>query len=239
MKRLCLMTALFTLASLACSETPLRAQDAPPATAPAEEIGDVRLSAGRPDEYAPMVADLKLEGEQRATLEAKAADRVQRLEAFIAGSDGRKLVELRTQLAAARRAKDEPRAIALREQIKPYSDKYWEIRNSTRRDILGVLTPAQLKQYVGLVLMQRVQRPLARAALSPEQLTQARAICDRHAAAWVTDETIKTDPFFNGLTPIEAQARAQVMASVLTDQQRTLLRQRPTATTAPATPPGE
>lgn len=192
-----------------------------------QEPEEVRLSVGRPDEYDTLIADLGLAGEQLARFKAIDAQRLEKLKAFVESEQGKQLVALREQLAAARRDKKPADQIAaIREQIKPLSDQYWAIRNDARVALLSTLDVSQQARYVGLTLTQRTLRGWDNLELSTEQAAAVRAICDEVALAWFKPEMVKTDPYFRELMSIEASTRQRIARDVLTDEQRAMLQRR-------------
>jgi hypothetical protein len=201
-----------------------------------DEVEEVRLSVGREDEYDAVIADLALEGEQLQRFNAANRGRIDNLKAFVAGDEGKRLIELREALAAARRAKKPSSDIAeLRKQIQPLSDAYWSIRNSGRIALLETLNEAQLKQYAGASLLARTTRGLEKANLTDEQWKQARQICNEAAAEWFKPGVVQNDPYFRELLSIEQPTRHRIVTEVLRDEQRASLSGR-RATTAPAMP---
>lgn len=171
----------------------------PATTAPVvqEEPEEVRISVGRPGEYDALIAELGLEGEQLDRVNVRVQERLDRLEAFAASDEGIKLVELRTQLAAARREKrldDVPR---LRAEVQPFADAYWKVRVETRLAILRELTPEQQVQAAGFSLQQRMLGRVANvSALSSDEREAIRSIARDIARDWLTPEKLQSDPFF-------------------------------------------
>ena len=219
-----------TLLLVAASASHLLAQ-APPATAPAtspatqpQEVEEVRLSAGRAGEYDAMIADLGLEGAQLEAFKAKDAERVASLSAFVEGEEGKQLVALREQMAAARRERRTAEVAPLRARITPLSDRYWAVRNEGRRELLRTLTEPQLTRVAGAALYARVARGLPRTAPSDEQRQRTRAICDEAAAAWFKMSMLETDPYFREITPLEAPTRERVLNEVFTPEQRNAMK---------------
>lgn len=189
----------------------------PPATRPAnDEPQEVQLSVGRAGEYDGLIADLALAGDQLDQFRARDTQRLEDLKSFVESADGKALIELREQLAAARRAKKPASDIeALRAKIKPLSDKYWAVRTQGRVALLELLNEAQQKRYIGLTLFQRALRKIAQDEFTQEQRNHARTIADEEAAKWYTPQVIKSDPYFRGLQLIEDSTAARIAKEVL------------------------
>lgn len=199
------------------------------------ETEEVRLSVGREDEYDATIADLGLTGEQLERFQAKNRERIDNLRQFATGEEGKQLIKLREQLAAARRAKAPAQEIAtLREEIQPLADRYWSIRNNGRVALLSTLEEPQLKRYAGYSLFSRAMRGLERANLTDEQRTKARAVCDEAAAAWYKPQVVQEDPYFRGLQAIEQSTRQRIVEQVLTEEQRAGLPRGRRPATAPS-----
>lgn len=230
--RVCL--AFLSIALIATLQIPAFSQATQPA-APREEPEEVRLSVGRPDEYDAVIADLGLTGDQLRTFREADARRIANLKAFVASEDGKRLIELREQLAAARREKRPASEVsALRAQITPLSDLYWEIRNKGRVELLSILTGSQLKQYVGFSLFSRTMRGLERLELAADQQQKARAIANDEAGQWFSEDVVKADPYFRGLLSVEQPTLDRIVAEVLNDDQRARLRRSTSRPVDPA-----
>lgn len=220
------LAALMIVVSFAPSPTtvpttqPTESPAARTATKLAEDVEEVRLSAGREGEYDAVIADLGLEGAQLEAFKQKDADRLASLRAFIASERGKQLIALREQMAAARREKRTADVAPLRAQIKPLSDQYWAVRNEGRRQLMRTLTEPQLQRVAGAALYARVARSLAGATPTAEQRVRTRAVCDEAAAAWFTMSMLETDPYLQELTPLEKPTREHVFTEVLTAEQR-------------------
>jgi hypothetical protein len=225
---------LFAQTAAAQSMAPSMAPATAPTTAPVsdDEPDQVRLSVGRTDEYDEVIADLKIEGEQLVAFRAKNLERIAKLEAFVESDDGKQMIALREELAAARRDKQREKVAPLRAKITPLSDKYWAIRNQGRTDLLNLLTEDQLKRYAGHALLSRCLRGMEQIELSPEQKAQAREITNAAAAPWYKPGVAESDPYFRDLLSVEAPTRARIVAEVLTPEQRAKL--NPRASTRPA-----
>jgi len=226
-----------TVVVLLATTSPSTAQ---PTTAPAtaEAPAQVRLSVGRDDEYDPLIADLKLEGEQLARLRAADAEGRRKLVEFADGPEGKRLVELRTRQAQARREGRTDEAMRLRDEQLPGARAFMQLRHERRLAILNTLTPEQRARAAGLALERRLAPRLRRAGLTDEQRARVRAIADEVAGRWLTPERLASDPMFTGLLTVEAEAAGRVDAEVLTEEQRARLPRPRPAATAPATDGG-
>ena len=173
-----------------------------------EDPEEVRLSTGRDGEYSELLFGSGLDSRSRDRVAAKVIERREALEAFAADERGKRLIELRGELARARREKRTDAVGPLRAEIDPLADAYWKLRDATRREILRELSEEQLDRYVARVLQRRVA-----ALLPPDLPAEKRDTAMVKAgvlASHFADETVvNDDTYFRGLRPIAERIAAE------------------------------
>lgn len=187
-------------------------------TAPSvEEPEEVRLHTGSVGEYKALFELPDLTEQQKRIAEEKLQARNQALQAFNASPEGKRLIELRTELAAARRNKETDKVGPLRNQIQPLADAYFKLRVEGRLDILSVLTPQQLVQYTAQAIRTRAMRNIDSRQLTAEQSEQVMQWCMEAARNHFQKYTLQQDPFFNATEPLATEVRERVRG-LLSDQ---------------------
>lgn len=197
----------------------------------ASDVEEVRLHTGGAGEYKTFFELPGLTDEQRKAAEEKLEARNASLQQFNDSEQGKQLIALRTELAAARRNKETAKVAPLREQIQPLADAYLALRHQGRIEILSVLTPEQLASYASRAVRVRAMRGIESIELTPEQSEQVAHLCLDAAKKHFESNTLADDPFFNKTEPLAAQVRGRIVEQVLSDEQRESLK-RPSS--APA-----
>ncbi len=180
-----------------------------------EDVEEVRVHVGGAGEYKTLFELPGLTDEQRKAAQEKLDARNASLQAFNESEQGKRLIALRTELAAARRDKETDKVGSLREQIQPLADAYLELRNKGRIEILSVLTPDQLARYGSRPRVGRTD---------PEQSDKVAAICLEAAHKHFQGSTLADDPFFHKTEALVPGVRKRVVEEVFTDAQREQLK---------------
>lgn len=181
----------------------------------AQEPEEVRLHTGGSGEYKTLFELPDLTEQQRQAAEQKLQARNQALEAFNGSPEGKKLIALRTELAAARRNKETEKIGPLREQIQPLADAYFKIRAQGRIDILSVLTPEQLVQYTANAIRTRAMRGTSSLQLTADQSEQVMQWCVQAAREHFQKHTLQEDPFFHTTEPLATRIREKIQNELI------------------------
>lgn len=189
-----------------------------------EDVEEVRIHVGGAGEYKTLFELPGLTDEQRKSAQEKLDARNASLQAFNESEPGKRLIALRTELAAARRNKETDKIGPLREQIQPLADAYLELRNKGRIEILSVLTPDQLARYASRAIRVRSLRGLESFELNPEQSDKVAAICLDAARKHFQGSTLADDPFFHKTEVLVPEVRKRVIEEVFTAAQREQLK---------------
>ncbi len=180
-------------------------------------------TAKRVNEFEQMISLLNLQGEQLAAFKQKCAAREQALAAWLDGTDGKKLVDLRQQEAAAKAEGKTNQVQKVQQQAAPLSAAESALKKTQRAAVMSTLSLPQQQQWAGSVLFGKVNKTFRKANLTEQQIEKMKAVCDKQAAGFVKADTIATDPYLVSLNDIVAATVQAVTDSVLTAEQKAAL----------------
>jgi len=189
-------------------------------------------------EFEQMITQLNLQGEQLARFKKACVARETTLNAWTESAEGRKLADLSKEISTAKAAKDNAKLESLKTESAALNAKYWTLRTEQRAQVLAVLTLPQQQQWASSILTAHViSRGLRQANLNQKQYQQTQAICVKAATDFVKAATIAKDPYLQTMGQIEPAVVQEVIATVLTAEQKAQLQPKPAAAPAPTKKP--
>jgi Spy/CpxP family protein refolding chaperone len=172
------------------------------------------------NEFEQMIALLNLQGDQLAKFNAARAERDAAVKAWEASAQGKKLADLRTELATAKAAKDQDKINKVTAQLEPISKAGQAQRSEHRAKVMAVLTLPQQQKWAGFVLANRLNKDLRRVKLTEDQKPKIQAACDKAAVKFVTADTVAKDPYLMTMDGIRPSVVKEISNSILTAEQR-------------------
>ncbi|MBC7783138.1 MAG: hypothetical protein H7144_04800 [Burkholderiales bacterium] len=206
------------------------AEDAAPSVAAKEVAADIE--AEMTSSYAQIATDAGLKDAELAAFKSQINEGNKKLEAWKDSENGKKLVDLRKQLAAASKANDAEKVKALRDEIAPLNKEMAALR--TRGVVLASLTPVQQTAVVRAGLYRRVSNSVEDAGITPEQAAQIKALTDPKADEYLKAHPLDKDPGMMSLIGAQSAITKKVKAEILTAEQQEKLKSAKPPATKPA-----
>ncbi|MFP4105951.1 MAG: hypothetical protein ACLFVU_07635 [Phycisphaerae bacterium] len=180
------------------------------------------MEIGRRDEFAQMKVLLDLEGQQLDEFNKAVEERAEKLQRHQNSEQHKKLSQLRDELKAAKKAKDDAKVAKLEKQIAPLSEEHAAFMEKIRYEVIDVLTPAQKKAWTGYVLRERLGGRFRKANLTDEQKEKILHTCIRYAdeQMFQDGDPLKDDPYLKGIYDLRDGATEVIVAKVMTEKQK-------------------
>lgn len=191
------------------------------------------------DEVFTLIADdAGLEGADRAAFEAKVVARQQKIDAWMASEKGQKLAELRKQMSAARREKDDAKLASVQAEVKPLAAEITALRESTRTEIMQSLSSAQQEKVVQGALNRRILKAFDAADLTADQKRKIRTMTDEAGSEYFKEHPFSDGDPFRSMIGLQSSLSKAISEEILTDSQRDAMKAaRSKAGAEPATKP--
>jgi len=198
--------------------------------------------AEKEDSLMAVAEDAGLSGDAQTKFKDAAEARQKKLDAWSESEKGKQLADLKKELTAARKAKDEAKVKTLEEQAAPLEKEHAELMDSSRGEVLGLLSDKEWTKAISASLDRRVKKSLSAVTLTKDQEEKIKEISDEAVPGYLKEHTDK-EQAFKGLVGLQSKVSAKVKSDVLTDAQREAIKAakpaKPEKSAEPTTKPAK